>query len=202
MKTLLVFAHPHKGSFNHALKDVAEKSLSHLKVSDLYAMKFKAAADWNDFNGSGLPDQYSLAQKQASEHATFAKDIQQEQEKLLWCDQLILQFPLWWFGAPAILKGWLDRVLAKGFAYDKEKLFDHALLKARKAWIVTTTQSPEASYRLGGMHGPIEDFLKPFHHTLRFVGFSIEAPFIAYGVDGADASLREAYLNQYRKKLS
>ena len=40
-----------------------------------------------------------------------------EQDKLRWADALILQFPLWWFTMPAILKGWVERVYAYGFAY-------------------------------------------------------------------------------------
>ena len=38
-------------------------------------------------------------------------------DKLAWCEVLIFQFPLWWLGLPAILKGWVDRVFAVGRAY-------------------------------------------------------------------------------------
>ncbi len=47
----------------------------------------------------------------------LTEDVKAEQEKLLWADMLILQFPLWWYHMPAILKGWVDRVYAFGFAY-------------------------------------------------------------------------------------
>lgn len=48
---------------------------------------------------------------------TQSADIAGEQEKLLWADTVIFQFPLWWFSLPAIMKGWIDRVYAYGFAY-------------------------------------------------------------------------------------
>ncbi len=203
MKTLLVFAHPiTEGSFNHALKKVAQSQLRDLKISDLYGMQFKAAADWDDFQGEGFSPHYAVAQKEAYLQDAFTKDIKQEQERLLWCDLLILQFPLWWFNAPAILKGWMDRVLAKGFAYDKGQWFEQGLLKGKKAMLVLTTQSSESSYAPKGVHGPIEEYLKPLEHTLNFVGISLEAPFVAYGVDDAPDALKQEYLERYRNILA
>jgi NAD(P)H dehydrogenase (quinone) len=55
--------------------------------------------------------------KQAFAQGTQSADIAAEQEKLLWADTVIFQFPLWWFSMPAIMKGWIDRVYAWGFAY-------------------------------------------------------------------------------------
>ncbi len=202
MKVFLVFAHPLKsGSFNHALKEIAEEELSPLHVSDLYAMKFKSTADWDDFLCSDLPLQYTQAQKEAFSNHCIAQDIAREQEKLLWCDLLILQFPLWWFSAPAILKGWIDRVLSKGFAYDKGKWFDQGLMRGKKAMLALTTQSGESNYSPNGVHGPIEHFLKPIHHTLKLVGFEVESPFVAYEADGGTDALRQATLTRYRTDL-
>ncbi|WP_367133458.1 MULTISPECIES: NAD(P)H-dependent oxidoreductase [Streptomyces] len=83
-----------------------------MQVSDLYAMKWKAALDADDFPGH--PGDRPLAVMSDSERATPAgrltPDVAAEQEKLRWSDAVILQFPLWWFSAPAILKGWIDRV--------------------------------------------------------------------------------------------
>jgi putative NADPH-quinone reductase len=202
MKTLLVFAHPlQAGSFNHALKEIAQKKLPSLQISDLYALHFKACADWKDFQLDHPPLQYSLAQKEALTKKALAQDIVQEHAKLLWCDRLILQFPLWWFSIPAILKGWLDRVFVKGFAYDKGQWFESGLMKGKLAKLVLTTQSDEGSYAPGGVHGPIDAYLKPIHHTLKLAGFSIEPPFIAFGVDGGTDALRKSYLTQYEKAL-
>ena len=45
-----------------------------------------------------------------------APELQAEMDKVTWCDALVFQFPLWWLGRPAILKGWVDRVFAVTFA--------------------------------------------------------------------------------------
>lgn len=59
----------------------------------------------------------TLDSKQTFAQGTQSADIAAEQEKLLWADTVIFQFPLWWFSMPAIMKGWIDRVYAWGFAY-------------------------------------------------------------------------------------
>ena len=202
MTTFLVYAHPQNCSFNHALKEITLSTVSKLQVSDLYEMQFKAVADWNDFKETkGLSTNYSQAQKQAFFGNLLTDDIRSEQEKLLVCKRLILQFPLWFFSAPAIIKGWMDRVFANGFAYDTGKWFETGLLQGRKAFISVTTQSSESAYSSNGIHGNITDYLKPLHHTLRLVGFTVEDPFVAYAIDKSSEEERRAYLDAYRKRI-
>ena len=123
MKVLFVFAHPEPRSLNGALRDVAIRELetqgNEVRMSDLYAGRWKSQVDRADF--PSLAADASLKPARASADAFAAKaltdDVRAEQDKLLWADTLILQFPLWWFSMPAILKGWVDRVYAYGFAY-------------------------------------------------------------------------------------
>src|SRR4030067_2494529 len=121
MEVLIVYAHHEPKSFNGAMKELAisvlKKQRHEVKVSDLYAMKFKAIADKDDFIKLSNPDylQYVLELKNASEKNLFTEDIKEGQDKLRWADFIIFQYPLWWFSVPAILKGWFDRVLANGF---------------------------------------------------------------------------------------
>src|SRR3954451_12494045 len=123
MKVLLVFAHPEPRSLNGALRDVALQELRaqghEVVVSDLYAMHWKSAVDRADFPQlvPEEPLKPAQASAQAWETDSLTLDVKAEIEKLLWADVLILQFPLWWFSMPAILKGWVDRVYACGFAY-------------------------------------------------------------------------------------
>src|SRR3546814_19564364 len=82
-------------------------------------MNWKASLDADDSTGR-MPNTHfnpSLDSERAFRNGRQSRDIALEQEKLLWADALILQFPLWWFSMPAILKGWLERVYASGFAY-------------------------------------------------------------------------------------
>ena len=62
-------------------------------------------------------DAIDAANPQFNAYVTVTHDIAREQDKLRWADTVILQFPLWWFSMPAILKGWIERVYAYGFAY-------------------------------------------------------------------------------------
>jgi NAD(P)H dehydrogenase (quinone) len=123
MKVLLVFAHPERRSLNGALRDVAVAELQaqghEVRVSDLYANGWKATVDRSDFPGVADAERLQVARASGQAFAADAltEDVKAEQEKLLWADTLILQFPLWWYSMPAILKGWVDRVYAFGFAY-------------------------------------------------------------------------------------
>ena len=81
---------------------------------------------------SGNEDYNYLAEiEAAAQSGTIADDIAREQEKVRQADLIIFQFPMAWFSYPAILKGWLDRVLCTGFAFIAEqgRLFDNGMMK-------------------------------------------------------------------------
>ena len=74
------------------------------------------ARDVRERNGDA-PFHASLDSKHAFENGLQSRDIETEQAQLRWADALILQFPMWWFSMPAIMKGWVERVYAYGFGY-------------------------------------------------------------------------------------
>jgi NAD(P)H dehydrogenase (quinone) len=123
MKVLWVFAHPERRSLNGSLRDAGVRALEaaghEVRQSDLYAMSWKAVADGGDFADMepGARLTYAASSFRAFKGGTQTADVAAEQEKLMWADAVLIQFPLWWFSVPAILKGWLDRVLAAGWAY-------------------------------------------------------------------------------------
>ena len=139
MKVFLVYAHPNPLSLNATLKDhaiaVLQREGHEVRVSDLYAMKWKAVADAGDFpeRDLSLPLHYVTASGEAYEDGTQSRDIAEEQEKLKWADAVVFQFPLWWFGLPAILKGWFDRVFAYKFAYGYRSAGKHLSLWRRRS---------------------------------------------------------------------
>lgn len=113
-----------------------------------------------------------------------------EQEKLLWADTVILQFPLWWYGMPAILKGWVDRVFSCGFAYgvgeynDKHfgDRYGEGVFKGKRAMLVVTSGGSEENYSARGICGPIEDLLFPINHGMLFyTGFDVLPPYVTWG---------------------
>jgi NAD(P)H dehydrogenase (quinone) len=208
MNVFIVHAHPEPKSFNGALTDTARQYLvvrgHEVAVSDLYAMKWQAHSDRANFTSVADADYF----KQQSEetHATkleaFAPDITAEHEKLFACDVLILQFPLWWFSMPAVLKGWIDRVFAAGRVYGGGYWYDRGRLLGRRAMLSVTVGGPHSMYGADGLNGNIEMLLYPIQHgMLRFVGFDVLPPFISWQPARISQEEREAYLMAYAKRL-
>ncbi|HEX4870310.1 MAG TPA: NAD(P)H-dependent oxidoreductase, partial [Moraxellaceae bacterium] len=120
MNVLIVHAHPEPRSFTASMLHTAVADLTaaghQVEVSDLYAMDWNPVASADDFGSRKNPDYlvYALEQRHAYEAGTIAPDIAAELEKLKRADLLILNFPVYWFSVPAMLKGWIDRVLISG----------------------------------------------------------------------------------------
>lgn len=216
MNVLIVFAHPEPRSLNAALRDVAVEELKTqghaVQVSDLYAMGWKAEVDRADFPKLDPDTRLKVA---AASGDTFAADaltddVKTEQEKLLWADMLILQFPLWWFTMPAILKGWVDRVYAYGFAYGVGEHSDHrwgdrygeGTLAGKRAMLIVTTGGWEEHYSPRGINGPIDDLLFPINHgILHYPGYDVLPPFVAYRVDRLDDAGFEQATDRLRARM-
>ncbi|MFJ8825572.1 NAD(P)H-dependent oxidoreductase [Streptomyces sp. NPDC102467] len=190
-KVLVVSAHPEPRSLNASLTDFAVERLRaaghEVRVSDLYAMKWKATTDADDY--PGLDAGARLHVMGASERDTLAgrltADVVAEQEKLRWADAVVFQFPLWWFGVPAILKGWIDRVFTAGFAYGPEVAppYSHGPLAGRRALVSVTYGARPGAFSDRGIHGPLADVLFPVQHGLLW--FTGIAPLEPFAVSGA-----------------
>ena len=139
MRFFIVHAHHEPTSFNGAMTREATAALEaaghEVVVSDLYAMGFDPVSDRRNFTTVANPERLRQQSEEAyaSEHDGFAPELKAEMEKLAWCNVLILQFPLWWLGLPAILKGWVDRVLAVGRAYGGGRHFDKGVFRGKRA---------------------------------------------------------------------
>ena len=206
MKVLIVFAHPESKSFNGALKDVAVTVLKdqghEVQVSDLYQMRWRPALGEEDFVGERLnPDFLDLSVEQ--EHMSApAPDVFEEQQKVLWCDLIIFQYPLWWFTMPAILKGWVDRVMTRGFAYATGRKYDTGMFKGRKAMISTTTGTASSLYEPDGIDGDINHILWPVHNGIfRYLGFDVLPPHICWMPGRVSSEERNGYLDSYAARL-
>lgn len=216
MKVLLVFAHPEPLSLNGALRDVAIRELEaqghEVLISDLYADRWKSEVDRADFP-SWPPEERLLpaaASKKAFATNTLTGDVKAEIDKLLWADTLILQFPLWWYAMPAILKGWVDRVYAYGFAYgvgehsDKRwgDRFGEGTLAGKRAMLIVTTGGWEEHYSARGVNGPIDDLLFPINHgILYYPGYDVLPPFVVYRVDRFGEADFEPVADRLRERM-
>ncbi|MBM3601176.1 MAG: NAD(P)H-dependent oxidoreductase [Alphaproteobacteria bacterium] len=196
MKVLWVFAHPEPRSLSGSLRDAALAALTgaghEVKQSDLHAMKWKAVADTEDFPARDPAERlyYMAASQEAYQGGTQSRDVATEQDKLLWADTVILQFPFWWFSMPAILKGWIDRVFAKGFAYGLpdpkvpgwSRRYGDGVLTGRRSMLVITMSAQPPAMGPRGLGGNIDDLLFPIHHgTLWYSGMTVLPPFIVNG---------------------
>ncbi|MAZ88516.1 MAG: NADPH quinone oxidoreductase [Cellvibrionaceae bacterium] len=209
MKVFILYAHPEpKFSFNAALLERSVATLEaqghEVKVSDLYQMKFNPVASADDFSERRFPErlQYDREQKHAVAHQALSSDIAIEIEKVEWCDLFILQFPLYWFSMPAIMKGWFDRVFVNSLHYGVGKRYETGGLKGRKAMVCLTTGAYEAMLQPDGMMGGIESILWPIHNgTLFYTGFEVLPPFLACSPVHNGQEACDNYLNEYAKRL-
>jgi NAD(P)H dehydrogenase (quinone) len=210
MNVLIVHAHPEPLSFNTALKDVAVEQLTaqghHVVVSDLYAMNFNPVASREDFAERKNPDYlvYALEQRYNYEQQTIAPDIAAEVEKLKAADLVIFNFPMFWFSMPAILKGWIDRVLISGVCYGGMRFYDQGGLKGKKAMITFTLGGREHMFAdADAIHGDMQTLLRPIlRGTLYYVGMDVLPPFIGYHVPYISPEARAEILQQYRERLA
>lgn len=209
MKVFIVYAHHEPRSFNALLRERAVASLTasghEVRVSDLYAQGFDPVAGPRDLGaaaGEG-PVNLLLGQREAASRGTFSDDIRREMEKVAWADFLLVMCPVWWFSVPAILKGWFDRVLAAGIAYDFGRIYAKGLLRGKRGMLCVTTGGPEALYHPDAPHAAtLDQILWPITHgTLHFCGLDVLPTFVAWSVLQAGEAGRDGYLVQLEDRL-
>lgn len=208
VKTLILYAHPEPTSFSAALKQTAVATLEacgeHVTVSDLYAQGFDPVAGRHDFKSQALSERfhYQTEQLHASAQLSFADDLTAEQARFLAADRIIMIFPLWWGGPPAILKGWIDRVLACGIAYVDGARFSSGLHPAKQGLLCVSTGGTPERFREEDVYGPVSKVLWPLQHlTFDYMGMASLDPFVAYAAPRVDEAQRIAYLDQWRERL-
>ena len=152
MKISLILAHPNQGSFNHAIARTAAQTLAgnghEVFFHDLYAERFDPILP-----GPEIPKRAALDPVVAQHCAEIAA-----------ADGIVIVHPNWWGQPPAILKGWVDRVIRPGVAYefvegDTGDGVPFGLLKARTALVLNTSNTPlERELRVFG--DPLETLWK------------------------------------------
>lgn len=199
---LIVVAHPEPTSFNHALANAAATALRDaghaVTITDLAAEGFRADVGPHDVQTRADTSRFHVQgeQAQAARHQCYAEDIARQQSLVAAADNIILQFPIWWGGPPAMLKGWIDRVLSYGFAYVDGARFDTGLFKGRRAMISVTTGGTPERFSAEGVYGPIDPLLMPVRKlALEYMGFEVEDLCVAYAAPRVDDAERAQYLD-------
>lgn len=208
MNILIVHAHNEPKSFNTAMKDMAVDILREqghdVVVSDLYAMRFNPVASADDFLDRANPDYlvYALEQRHAYKNATLAPDIAAELDKVKWADLIVFNFPIYWYGMPAIMKGWIDRVFVSGYCYGGTRIYDRGGLRGKRAMLAISLGGQQHMFGPHAVHGELEVMLRPIlRGVLGYVGLEVLPPFIAFHVPYLDADARRATLDAYRQHL-
>jgi NAD(P)H dehydrogenase (quinone) len=207
-KFLFAIAHPEPTSFTaelarHGMR-VLEQTGQVVDVADLYGMSFDPVSDRRNFIATANAARYDqqMEEKFASANSGYSSDLQREMDRLATCDVLILQFPIWWLGMPAIMKGWIDRVFAIGVTYGGGRWFDRGMMRGKRAMLAVTIGGTEEAYSSDGIYGSAADVLRPINHgILAFCGFDVLEPFIAYAPARKSELERQQIFAAYADRL-
>ncbi|MBT9331667.1 NAD(P)H-dependent oxidoreductase [Paracidobacterium acidisoli] len=210
MQILIVHAHPEPQSFCSSLARTAAEVLTQqghsVAVSDLYAQRFDPVSWRSNFTTVKNAEYYKQQQEElyATEQNSFAPELEAEIRKLEAADLLIFSFPLWWFGLPAILKGWVDRAFPMGRVYGGAKLFEGGLgsLRGARAMALMTTGALPVAFSGRGVSPAFTAVMAPIQHgVFWFNGFQPLEPFVAWGAARASDDTRAEYLEKLRARL-
>ena len=191
MRTLVVHCHPDPESFTAAVRDRAIETLRdrghEVRLTDLYAMRFDPV----------------LSKREEARHLEPGPDpsVADHAADLLWCQRLVLIYPTWWSGQPAMLKGWFDRVLVKDIAFelppDSNRI--HAKLRNVRRIVAITTHG--SSKFINALEGEVGK--RMVTRTLRAVchPFARTSWIALYGIDTASDSRKAAFLDRVGRQL-
>lgn len=195
---LWISAHPESRSLNGSLR---RDAVSHLRQrgdtvleSDLYAMGWdpvvRAADGGHPPEGDTERFRVSADTRDAYLTRSQPPEIATEQEKLRRADAVVVQFPLWWYGMPAILKGWFDRVFVSGFAFGADPMtgrrlrFEQGPFAGTRALVVTTLGDRPHAIGPRGKSGELHELLFGLlHGTFAYTGMSVLPPWALPSAD-------------------
>ena len=178
MKVLIIYAHPSSESFNHALLESFLAGLRRAghtyEVLDLYRHDFDPVI------------------RNLNSRTEVTDDIKVYQKKIKMADCLAFVYPIFWYRAPAILEGFIDRVITAGFAFRYIKSIPRGLLSDKKAVVIETYGGPFWYYRF--LFGNIP--WRRFKAVLRFCGIRKITHYPCYGVPFTSDKVRQRYLSK------
>lgn len=189
MKHLIVYAHLNPSSFCHAILecviDRSHRKGHELVVRDLYALGFDPVLSAADFSSVRL--------------GVTPADIATEQAHVAWAELITIIYPVWWTGLPAILKGYIDRVFLRGFAYDPGPGGVRGLLGGRRALLICTAGTPNSIYDASGMSEAMR--LTASTGIFEFCDIEVIAQRMLGGVPAVDDAARRTMLAELERDL-
>jgi len=155
-KILIINGHPDKESFSFGLSEAykkgAEKSNAEIKEINIRELTFNPNLEFG-----------------YRKRTELEPDLLDAQDKIKWADHIVWVYPVWWSSVPAIMKGFLDRILLPGFAFKKRKnsLLSDKCLTGKSARIICTMDQPTWFYKLV-YRSPSHNAMKK--GTLHYIG--------------------------------
>jgi NAD(P)H dehydrogenase (quinone) len=188
MKHLVVVAHPVEDSFTMGLMRAYAAELESLghsqRTYDLYRMRFNPVLAAQE-----------LAPVSA-DHPVSA-DVAQAQDDIRAADALTVMYPLWWLSMPAMMKGFIDRIFARGFAYEAQNGIVRGLLSGKKSVLITLSGAPLPLLVQSGNWNAVQVLQDT--HIFRSAGFELlEHLHFDEVVPGLSNALAEKYLARVR----
>ena len=193
---LWLSAHPEPRSLNGSLRRdglAALRAAGHRVLeSDLYAMGWDPVVRRENLDREAITGRLDVTGhgRAAQLAGRVLPDVAREQAKVRAADALIVQFPLWWYSMPAILKGWFDRVFTSGFAFGTDPTtgrrlrFEQGPFRGTRALAVVTLGDREASIGPRGKSGELTELLFGLlHGTFAYTGMSALRPWALPSAD-------------------
>lgn len=190
MNVAVIYAHPYEKSFNAAILaktiETLKKSGHDVDLIDLYVDHFNPVltkADLAQYSNGGFIDPM----------------VEDYQTRLKAAAHIVFIFPCWWAVMPAILKGFIDKVFLRGFAFDPSGRFPKGLMKWIKgATVISTMETPQPFYKLL-MKQPIKHMF--VRGTLKFSGIK-KVLWLNHGmVNSGGAPKRDLFLTKVETAL-
>lgn len=181
MNTLIINAHPSEKSFNHEILQRITNGLREggheFNVLDLYKEKFDPVLIFNE--------------EKPRKSLAYDDEMEKYRNLVTEADHIIFIYPIWWYGMPAILKGFIDRVFVSGFAYTYEGSLPKGLLNNKSAWVIYTLDSPCWYVRFVRLNA---EWIIVKQAILKFCGFGKVKRFMYAGLKNSKPEQREKWL--------
>ncbi len=186
-ETLIVTAHPYTSSFTGSWAQETENAIlskgGRVLRSDLVQDNFDPVERFEHYRET-MGHDVLKCQENASQNGELPADVAAEVAKFQAADRIILHFPIWWFGPPAIIKGWCDRVLANGAMHTSRERFDTGRHREKTVLFCVSTGSQESESGPDGKEGDVRMLLWPLAYTFRYLGCQVAMPQFVHGVHG------------------
>lgn len=206
MHALIVLAQPEPQSLNGRLARRAAEEFkaqgASVEISDLYAQGFDPVEGARHYDVRQQPGYFETQgeQRAAFEASRTPADVAAELEKVRRADVLLFQFPVWWWGLPAMLKGWFDRVWIYGGTYSSQRRFERGPFAGKKTFVSATLGASTDGGGFNGNEGDMELTLWPVLISLRYVGMTVLPPLLTFSASGGAEGANSAKLAATRQR--